>query len=55
MKCPCEGCNKRTAVPSCHATCNEYKVWKEEWEELKKKMALNKSYDTYEPPKRWRR
>ena len=33
--CPCKDCNKRTV--ECHGNCKEYKDWKKEGIEIKKR------------------
>jgi hypothetical protein len=46
--CPCyndgKGCDKRTAIPNCHATCNEYNEWVVE---RAQKKIDNSSESTY--------
>lgn len=39
MKAPCYGCEKREV--GCHATCQGYKEFQAENEEIKKKKILN--------------
>ena len=43
IKVPCRGCEERTA--ECHATCEKYKRYKRELEELKNKKKAGQSSD----------
>ncbi len=43
-ECPCHFCEKREV--GCN--CQEYKSWKKEKEELNKKLATQKVYDSWQ-------
>lgn len=40
---PCKDCQKRFL--SCHSTCEDYKNWKSEFEEMKAKVSRNNYLD----------
>lgn len=40
MRPPCKDCKERAI--GCHSTCEKYKKYRTEWEELKKKKAEEK-------------
>lgn len=42
-KCPCMECNERHV--NCHADCDNYKIWKNEFDEHKQKIVENQRTD----------
>ena len=52
MKCPCKGCQDRTIT--CHGVCQKYQDWKQEREEIKKRILYEKPITNYEILKRQR-
>ena len=47
MENPCHNCPKR--YPGCHASCDAYKSWKAEWDELRERERKRKAASP--PPK----
>ena len=45
MIAPCHGCNKRTAVPNCHKTCEEYNEYKFRKDLAREKRRLHYTGD----------
>ena len=55
---PCRECVPPKRYPGCHAVCEAYISWKEEWDTLKDKERKQKQMDGWarpEKPKRRRR
>lgn len=48
MENPCHNCPKR--YPGCHASCNDYKSWKVNWDEMRERERKRKS--GYRTPRR---
>lgn len=56
MICPCKGCTDRRAgskdSPSCHASCERYNEWREQFTAYKPDVALDMQFDTINKIKR---
>lgn len=53
MKNPCHNCQKR--YPGCHASCEDYKSWKSQWDEMRERERKRKAALAQSPKPRLRK
>lgn len=52
---PCKECVAPKRYPGCHAKCEAYIQWKEEWDALKDKERKQKQMDDWARPEKPKR
>lgn len=53
MENPCHNCPKR--YPGCHASCEDYKSWKAQWDEMRERERKRKAALAQSPKPRFRK